>query len=150
MHAPCSHVIYFTHCSKSLCDDLLRLVCSDKVHGMLSKFDASFEQLSDWLEAMEEKVKAAVGLMPSLEDKQRQWTLLTQLGDEVTAKQREFDDVMNNAQMLRQHYTDQQVTSQLTSLHSRYLQLGSFVKVCWSPAFHNLIFIMLNTKEALL
>jgi len=100
----------------------------DQFGDLILTYDKQFDDLSTWLNSMEVKVKNTVELLPTLDEKQCQKDLYASYSQEISEKQRSFDDIFNNAQSLRQNNTDPQFTVQLTQLNTRYSQLSAFIK----------------------
>jgi len=102
---------------------------SERVLSQLTEFDRLFECLSDWLKQMEVKVRAPTQPQTTLDEKKAMLDTYQSFLDELTGKQCNFDELSSRVQHLRQSTADQQLVLQLTQLHSRYLELETYLKV---------------------
>lgn len=111
----------FCHCSK--------YSFADRVISRLTEFDRLFEHFYDWLNQMEVKVKAVVAPRTTLEDKNKVLEGHQKYLDELAGKRLDFDDLSTKVQQLRPDVVDPHIILQLTQLHSKYLDLETYLKV---------------------
>lgn len=102
---------------------------ADRVISRLTEFDRLFEHLSDWLNQMEVKVKVVVAPQTTMEDKKKVLDAHQRYLDELVGKRHDFDDLSANVQQLRPDVVDPHIILQLTQLHSKFLDLETYLKV---------------------
>lgn len=102
---------------------------ADRVISRLTEFDRLFEHLHDWLNQMEVTVKVLVTPLTTLEDKKKVLGDHQRYLDELVGKRLDFDNLSTKVQQLRPDVVDPHIVLQLTQLHSKYLDLETYLKV---------------------